>query len=70
MRAHKHWHKSLTDEAIIDAIERQMATLGAPASVSSAASRQGVKPDARNYECEISGSNQVLGAAELLLHIA
>ena len=34
------------------------------------AQAHGVEPDARNYECEACGTDQVFGAEELLMEIA
>jgi hypothetical protein len=71
MLARKYWHKSLTDEVIADAVEREMTTLDNPGfCLVCGVETEGVEPDARNYKCECCGAEQVFGAAELLLHLA
>ena len=65
------WHKSLTDDVIADACERRMLTLDNPGFCLICGNEsEGVEPDARNYECESCGAEQVFGADELMLMIA
>ena len=65
------WHKSLTDDVIADACERRMLTLDNPGfCLICGHESEGVEPDARNYECESCGAEQVFGAEELMLMIA
>ena len=65
------WHKSLTDDVIADACERRMLTLDNPGFCLICGNEsEGVEPDARNYECESCGAEQVFGAEELMLMIA
>lgn len=66
----KHWHKSLTEAAILDAVERRMMSLDNPAFCLICGSENSAEPDARNVECESCGAKQVFGADELLLEIA
>ena len=71
MIARRHWHKSITDQAIIDAVDRRMNDLDNPGFCLICGSEaDGVEPDARNYTCEACGAEQVFGADELLLVIA
>jgi hypothetical protein len=70
MIARKLWHKSLTDEAITDAVERRMSDLDNPGfCLICGAEADGCEPDAQNYQCESCGAEQVFGADELLLEI-
>jgi hypothetical protein len=67
----KYWHKSVTDDAIVDAVERSHASLDNPGfCLVCGAEKDGVEPDAENYDCEACGAEQVFGAEELLLRIA
>ena len=60
----------LTSEMILDACERWATTLDNPGfCLSCGAEAEGVEPDARNYECEVCGANQVYGAEELAMMI-
>jgi len=71
MLARKLWHKSLTDAAILDAVERRMTDLDNPGFCLICGNEaEGVEPDARNYTCEACGAEQVFGAEELMLVIA
>jgi len=70
MLTRKKWHPAITDDAIIEAIERRMTSLDNPGfCLACGAECDGVEPDARNYECEACGAKQVFGAEELLLGI-
>ena len=65
------WHKSLTDDVIAEAVERRITTLDNPGFCLICGNEQdGCEPDARNYECEACGAEQVFGADELLLGAA
>jgi hypothetical protein len=71
MLARKLWHKSLTDAAILDAVERRMTDLDNPGFCLICGNEaEGVEPDALNYTCEACGAEQVFGAEELMLVIA
>jgi hypothetical protein len=65
------WHKRLTDEFILEAAERSLTTLNSPGLCLVCGNEQeGCEPDARNYECESCGAEQVFGAEELVLVVA
>lgn len=71
MMKRSDWHKSVTDERIIDAARRQMTTLDNPGFCLSCGQEQdGCEPDARKYTCEHCGKREVYGAEELLMHSA
>ena len=60
----------MTDEAILDAVERYNTTLDNPGfCLICGCEAEGVEPDARNYT-ESCGAEQVFGAEELLIEIA
>lgn len=64
------WHKSLTDEAIMEACERRRDSLDDPGfCLACGAEASGVEPDARRYECEACGERQVYGVEELLISV-
>ena len=64
------WHKALTDDIILDAVERRMFELDNPGFCLVCGNEQGgCEPDAREYECEACGANQVYGADELMLSL-
>jgi hypothetical protein len=70
MLERKLWHKSLTDEVILGAAERQMMSLDNPGLCLACGNEQeGCEPDARRYRCESCGARQVYGAEELLLSL-
>ena len=59
--------KQITDERIIDAIQRQMTSLDNPGFCKACGEEaDGCEPDARNYTCEYCGEDQVFGAEEML----
>jgi hypothetical protein len=63
-------HESITEERIVDAVEREMFGLDNPGfCVACGEEQEGCEPDAREYECECCGERKVYGAAELLLEI-
>jgi hypothetical protein len=65
------WHPSLTEERILDAVERHATTLDDPGFCLSCGNEaHGVEPDARRYLCEHCNARQVYGADELLLRLA
>jgi hypothetical protein len=64
------WHKSLTDEVILGAAERQMTTLDNPGfCLACGLEHEDCEPDARRYVCESCGCHQVYGAEELMLSL-
>jgi hypothetical protein len=66
-----YWHKSLTDDAILEAVERYNVSLDNPGfCLVCGCEVDGVEPDARHYRCEACGADAVFGAEELLLAIA
>lgn len=67
----KYWHPSITDERVVEAVEREMTSLDNPGfCLICGDEAMGVEPDARNYTCEACGAEQVFGADELLLYLA
>jgi len=67
MLARSYWHKSLTDDAITNAVEAD-DYLGF--CLMCGCEAEGCEPDARNCTCESCGAEQVFGAKELLLMVA
>lgn len=66
MKPRKEWHKSVTTDRILEAVERHALTLDNPGlCLECGIEAEGVEPDARNYECESCGAKQVFGADEL-----
>jgi hypothetical protein len=66
----KLWHSTLTDEVISEACERRLSSLDNPGfCLICGCERDGCEPDARNYECEACGADQVFGCEELMLEI-
>lgn len=64
-------HHSVTAARIEEAVANAMTGLDNPGfCILCGAEADGVEPDARNYECEACGAEQVFGAEELLIHIA
>jgi hypothetical protein len=71
MLARNLWHKSITDDAVLDACERHAMTLDNPGfCLMCGLEASGVEPDAENYKCESCGAEQVFGADQLLIVIA
>jgi hypothetical protein len=61
------WHPSLTEEVIVNAVERHQFSLDDPGfCLACGAERGGTEPDARRYPCESCGEKQVYGSEELL----
>jgi len=61
-------HKSVTQDRVMEAVERQMFGLDNPGfCISCGNEQEGCEPDARKYECEICGEKEVYGAQELVM---
>jgi hypothetical protein len=70
MKPREQWHVSLTDQTILDAVERRSTTLDDPGfCLSCGCGCGGVEPDAQRYRCEVCGERQVYGVEELLLSL-
>lgn len=62
------WNKRLTKKAIMEACERRLTSLDNPGfCIVCGEEADGCEHDARNYECEHCGAEQVFGAEELLM---
>lgn len=60
-------HKSLTQERIVEAVERNMTSLDNPGfCIECGEEAEGCEPDARKYLCEHCGKRAVYGAQELM----
>ncbi len=71
MLARSLWHKSITDDVVMEACERRAMTLDDPGiCLICGQEAGGVEPDAENYKCESCGAEQVFGSDQLLLVIA
>ena len=71
MLPRRSWHKSLTDDAIIEAAERRHTSLDDPGfCLICGCEAYGVEPDARNFVCESCGADTVFGIEELIIAIA
>jgi hypothetical protein len=70
MLSRKHWHKSLTDDVIVDACGRRRSSSSPGFCLACGSEQDGCEPDARNYECEACGAEQVFGCEELMMEIA
>jgi len=70
MLARKHWHRTLTDEVILEACQRRLSSLDNPGFCLMCGAEGACEPDAENYECEACGARQVFGAEALLIVIA
>jgi hypothetical protein len=67
----KLWHKSLTDDVIMDACDRRLSSLDNPGfCLICGLEADGCEPDAQNYQCESCGAEQVFGCEELMMEIA
>lgn len=63
-------HKSITEDRIMDAVERRNTTLDNPGFCLACGNEQdGCEPDAREYECEACGEHEVYGAEELMMEL-
>lgn len=68
MPAMHRWHKSITTERVMEAVERGMSTLDNHGfCIACGEEAMGCEPDARRYQCESCGENKVYGAEELLI---
>ena len=64
------WHPTITDERVIDAVERAAVTLDSPGfCIACGIEAEGVEPDARRYVCEACGEKAVYGAEELAMRL-
>lgn len=62
----KPMHASLTEERVLEAVERQMTSLEDPGFCIACGHEQGqCEPDARRIQCEACGDFTVYGAEEL-----
>lgn len=60
----------VTEDVVVEACGRRLSSLDDPGfCIICGAEASGVEPDARNYECESCGAEQVFGCEELLLEI-
>lgn len=60
-------HRSLTQEVIAEAAQRQLFGLDNPGfCIQCGNEQEGCEPDAREYKCESCGEPAVYGACELL----
>lgn len=65
------WHPDLTDDVIASACERRLSSLDNPGfCITCGFEQDGCEPDARYYECEACGADQVFGCEELMMEIA
>lgn len=63
-------HPSITKDRIVEAVERQRRTLDNPGFCTACGHEvEGCEPDARYYECESCGENEVFGAEELFFDL-
>jgi hypothetical protein len=63
-------HPSITEDRIIEAVERQMTSLDDPGLCIECGEEQGgCEPDARRCKCQACGKRGVYGAQELLLRM-
>lgn len=70
MLKRKLWHKSLTDDVILEAGERSQTSLDNPGFCLICGTEvEGCEPDAEGYQCEACGADEVYGAEELLLRL-
>lgn len=63
--------ENLTEDQILDAVERQMLGTDNPGFCLACGEEAfDCEPDARGYECDACGERKVYGAAEILMMIA
>ncbi len=61
-------HESITQERLMDAMQRGMDTLDNPGfCLACGEDADACEPDARNYTCECCGESEVFGAEELMM---
>jgi hypothetical protein len=61
-------HPTVTQDRILETVERAMSSLDNPGICLACGNEQdGCEPDARKYECEACGERQVYGAEKLLM---
>jgi hypothetical protein len=61
-------HASITLDRVLAAAKEQMTGLENPGfCLACGEDADGCEPDARNYECEVCGANEVFGAAEVMM---
>jgi hypothetical protein len=71
MLKRSRWHKSVTEQRIMEGCEARISTLGNPGiCLACGADSNECEPDARNYICEDCGEAQVFGIDELLFMVA
>jgi len=64
----KKVHESITQERLMDAVQRGMDTLDNPGfCLACGEDADTCEPDARNYTCEYCGEREVFGAEELMM---
>ena len=62
--------EKLTEDVIVEAVERQMFGTDNPGfCIKCGEEQDGCEPDAQQYECEACGTNTVYGASELLFDL-
>lgn len=61
-------HRSVTQERVVEAVERETYTLDNPGiCLACGADHHACEPDARNYTCLSCGGLEVFGASEILI---
>jgi hypothetical protein len=67
----RHMHPSITDERVIEAVERSHTSLDNPGfCLACGADAYECEPDAECYKCEECGEHKVYGAEQILMMIA
>jgi hypothetical protein len=65
-----NWHRTVTKEAICEAVERGNTGLDNPGfCLICGVEAEGCEPDAKDYECESCGAPAVYGAEELMMRM-
>jgi hypothetical protein len=70
MRDRSKWHPNVTEKAILAASVRRRGLDDPGFCLACGLEHGGCEPDAREYECEGCGENEVYGDEELLFTIA
>lgn len=66
----KKWHKSITTDRLMALVHERNTTLSDPGvCLACGEGKGGCEPDARAYECEHCGEEQVYAPEELLMEI-